>query len=259
MVLAGIGVELLADAGVFLFSERLQRLEGADIQALDTKSREAGEKASDALGKSSEAMDKSEAADSASKGALNKSGKAEHASISALELAMGARKEADSFEKDIVSAKTQAAEAEAHLAEALRRVATAEQETARLTDRFSDRTMTDEQVRMIADKLRSFSGQEFEAITYPDLREPMALFNRIIGCLAMGGWRYIPPERRSDLLGGVSGVQVYIHSLAGDQVRKGADSLVSALIKEGIAASLRLEPPQVPQYSRVKLVIGTKP
>jgi hypothetical protein len=44
MVLAGIGVELIADGGVFLFSESLQRLEGSDIQALDKKAEEAQRK-----------------------------------------------------------------------------------------------------------------------------------------------------------------------------------------------------------------------
>ena len=42
-----IGGELISDAGVFVFSECLQRLEGADIQALDRKADDASRKAAD--------------------------------------------------------------------------------------------------------------------------------------------------------------------------------------------------------------------
>jgi hypothetical protein len=98
MVLVGVGLELISDGGVFLFSESLQKLEGADIQALDTKSREAADKANDALQKSVAAANASQKANDASNGAIDKSRKAERS-------ANAARKEADSFEKDIVSAK----------------------------------------------------------------------------------------------------------------------------------------------------------
>jgi hypothetical protein len=109
MVLAGIGFELLADAGVFLFSESLQRLEGADIQALGEKARVASNKATEAFGMSVNAEDRSDKANSTSEGALDKSTKAESSSLSALDLAKGARQEADSFEKDLVSSKEQIA------------------------------------------------------------------------------------------------------------------------------------------------------
>jgi|SRR5579862_5054127 len=193
MVLAGIGVELLADAGVFLFSESLQRLEGADIQALDEKARGASEKATDALGKSITAVDRSETANTISRGALDKSAKAEGSAIGALDLAKGARSEADSFEHDITSAKKQAADAEAHLAESLRQAAEASKEatTARLElDRLrAPRTLSAEQQRKVTESTRAFMGTEFILEVNP-IPEAINLAGVITNSLIASGWKW---------------------------------------------------------------------
>lgn len=125
MVLSGIGVQLLGDAGVFLFSERLQKLEGADIQALDKKARDTGDNAADAVSKSGTAVGRSEEADTASKGALANSGNAERSAGRAMNLARGAREESDTFETRLGSAEYKADEAESHVTEAVQRTAEA--------------------------------------------------------------------------------------------------------------------------------------
>lgn len=186
MVLAGIGGELFADVGVFLFSVSLQRLEGADIQALDKKAREAGDRAADALGKSKTAIDRAEKADSTSKAAEDKSGRADHSATSALDLAKGARQEADSFERDIVSAKKQAADAESHLAEALKQAADASAELKRLE---SPRSLTNESE--LVEALKLFRGTEFMfASVYSD-DESFQLLKQIDFVLDKAGWKRV--------------------------------------------------------------------
>jgi hypothetical protein len=85
--------ELLADGSVAVLSHRLQNLEGNDIQALDSKARIAGEKATAALGTSSAAFTKAQAAEDASGRAVDKSGKAETTASRAITLANKARQE----------------------------------------------------------------------------------------------------------------------------------------------------------------------
>lgn len=100
MVLAGIGVELIADGGVFVFSESLQRLEGSDIESLDRKTGAANDRANDAIGKSRAAVEKSETANRTSAGAVDKSGKAESSALRALNLAKEAATKTGSLEKE---------------------------------------------------------------------------------------------------------------------------------------------------------------
>jgi hypothetical protein len=133
IVAVSLAGELIADGGVFVFSHHLQKLEGADIDALERKSAKALDDSNAAIGEAKAASDEAAAAkleSSNAKGIANASDR----------LARGTRKEADSFEGDIVSAKTQAADAESHLAEALRSAVEAKTELDRLK---SPRSLTD--------------------------------------------------------------------------------------------------------------------
>jgi hypothetical protein len=191
MVLLGIGVELIGDAGVFVFSESLQRLEGADIQALDIKAQTAGEKANNALTKSGEA-------DNTSKGAMDKAGKAEQSSTNALSLARGARQEADSFEKDIVSAKAQAADAESHLAEALRRAADA---TSALDRLKSPRSLTD--ISKLISALATFKNTEYTFSSVGADEESLTLLKSVDDLLQKAEWK------RGKPVGGFPAINVF--------------------------------------------------
>ncbi len=200
MVLAGIGGELLADAGVFVFSERLQSLEGADIQALDIKARDASERADAALGKLQAALDRAAAADIASKAAVDKSGKAARSASGALNLAKGARQEADSFEKDIVSARTQAAEAEAHLEEARKRAADTSAELERIK---APRSLTN--TSALVDSLMPFKGTEFmfASVYFDD--ESLRLLRQIDSVLEQAGWKR---QRHPGMNLGIPAIQI---------------------------------------------------
>ncbi len=266
LVMVGVAGELLGDGGVFLFSHRLQTLEGADIQALDVKAEKAGSKATNALTKSGMALSQAGAANDAAKGAVDKSGKAVKTAANAMRLARGARQEADSFAKDINEAKRDALEAKTLLSEvrqlakeAQERASSAEKGTERLTTRFADRLLTDAQVQAIGAALKSFAGQEWEVTTYWDIPECINISNRILAALQIARWKYIPPEGFHALFGGVVGVLVYVHpSPPNGNVRLAADALVSALNANGITAQLRLENAKNTPSNRITLSIGTK-
>jgi hypothetical protein len=184
-----------------------------------------------------------------------------------------ARREADSFELDIIAAKKGTAEALDRTAKAEESLdnaqkgavtanehaAIAERETAGLKQRFADRNLTDAQIVLIASKLKFFAGQEFDITPYWELKEPMAITNRIFGALNFAGWKYIPPKQSGFLIGGLAGVLVYVHPSASQKTRDSADSLVSALSEQGVASELRLENPANPVENTLHLSVGTKP
>jgi hypothetical protein len=184
MVLSGIGVELLSDAGVFLFSERLQKLEGADIEALDKKARDAGDKAADALSESGMAVGGPAEAETASKGALANSGNAERSAGRAMDLARGARQEADTFEKRPGFAEHKADEAESHVTQAVQRATEA---TAALDRIRLPRELT--HIPELATTLRPFKDTEYTfASAFAD-EESMKLRKQIEGMLQLAGWK----------------------------------------------------------------------
>ena len=184
LVMIGVAGELCGDGGVFLFSRQLQILEGADIQALDTKSRDARERANDALSKSGMAVVRAGEADNTSKGAMDKAGKAERSLTSALDLAKGARQEADSFERDIVAAKKQAAEAESHLAEALKEASAAQAELNLLK---TPRSLTN--VAALISALQTFNGTQFGFTGIYGDQESIDLAEKISDGLQLAGWK----------------------------------------------------------------------
>ena len=129
----------------------------------------------------------------------------------------------------------------------------------KIEERLADRSLTDAQVRVIADKLKLFSGQEFGITTYWDLKEPLSMANRIYGALNLAGWKYLKPESATFLLGGVAGVLVYVHPAADELTKKAAASLVSALTKEGITLELREQNDPKNPNNRLYFNVGTKP
>jgi hypothetical protein len=231
MVIVGVAGELIGDGGIFLFSRHLQTISEAEFAVLNKQAAEVYKEAATV------------------------------------------RKEADSFELDIARARKgaadaleRAAKAEENLGKARKyaavaneRAANAEKETAILKQRFADRTLTDAQVAAIAGKLRPFAGQEFDVTPYWELKESMAIANRIANALSLAGWKYTPPKQPGFLLGGRVAVLVYIHPAATEETKKAADSLVSALNEQGIASEIRQQSPANPIDNRLHLVIGTKP
>jgi hypothetical protein len=231
---------------------------GDKAEEADTKAKKAIADSSTALSQAKDALTKSgEAAESLGK-AEDEASKAQTASSNALTLAHDARQEADSFEKDIVSAKKQATEAEAHLAEARQLAANAAQGTAAITAELADRTLTDEQVKSIADKLKFYAGQEYDITPYRDSKESVGIAERIFLALRLAKWKFLP-SKAIGLFGGVVGVQVWRHPDADEQTKAAAAGLVAALLHEGIQAELQVQNSENnPKHSIISLNVGAK-
>jgi hypothetical protein len=167
------------------------------------------------------------------------------------------RQEAQATNKAIADAGVRAAEANAHAKEAEARAAEANARAAeanqkaeedrlarlKIEQRFADRTLTDEQIAAIADKLRPFVPQAYEITPYWDMKESVSITNRIYRALVLAGWTQNEPQKGRALLGGVVGVLVYIHPAAGSKTKDAANSLVSALNAENISSELKQENP----------------
>jgi hypothetical protein len=93
------------------------------------------------------------------------------------------------------------------------------------------RILADVELRAIAEKIRPFSGQEFQIVTYWEMQEPLSFANQLYaGLVELAGWKYIKPEGSRLMLGGTEGVQVWTHPDADEEVKKAADALITALI-----------------------------
>jgi DNA repair exonuclease SbcCD ATPase subunit len=84
-------------------------------------------------------------------------------------------------------------------------VENARAETEKIRRRLADRELSDEQLVQIGNKLRSFALQEYQITTFWDLKEPVAISNRIRQALTLAGWKYIPYDSAHFLLGGIAG------------------------------------------------------
>jgi hypothetical protein len=156
-------------------------------------------------------------------------------------------------------AERQKKEATAAVEALTKEIDEARAETRRLTKRMADRVLTDEQVQQIANKVKAYAGQEFQIVTYWDMKEPLALANQIYTSLDRAGWKYIKPESAAFMLGGTEGVQVWRHPDAEDRIQKAADALVAALKDADVAAVLKLQNAANPIDNKINLNVGTKP
>lgn len=147
------------------------------------------------------------------------------------------------------------------VAQANERAANAERETAKLTNRFSDRVLTYEQIATMFPKLHAFSGQEFIITAYWEIREPKTLAERIFTLLTTAGWKHTPlPGGGVMLLGGMSGIVASIDPKSDPQTKGAAEALVSGLNADGIEAQVREEEfSGNPAHNKILITIGTKP
>ncbi len=230
--------------------DRTNELSGSVIGSLGQKAEDADKKAAQALTDSGTAQHKADEANTVASDALTKAGKAADSlgkaedeadkartsASNALVLARGARQEADSFEKDIRSAKEAAAEAK---------------------EKVADRTLTDAQAASVAEKINSFVGQRVQIMTYWDASEPIGLANRILLALRLAKWQYLPPPEHSILIGGITGVQVFIHPEADQSTKNAAGALTASLNKQGIAATLKFDTAYA--KNQIMINVGARP
>jgi hypothetical protein len=229
---------------VFVLEGRLEQANHAIRDTLTAKLGEADQMAKTALSDSSTAL--SQATDALTKAgkaqeslgkAEDEANRAQTASSNALTLARGARQEADSFEKDIASAKEAAAEAK---------------------EKLADRTLTDEQLRSIGAKLKTYSGQQYHVLAYWDSKESKSIAERIHIALQIASWTFVPYKDWNGLMAGLVGINVWVHTNADEPTKAAASALVAALLHEGIQAELRLEPATNTKTNMVSLNVGSK-
>jgi hypothetical protein len=169
-------------------------------------------------------------------------------------------------ERDAADAKAIAAKAsdqtltlESNAANAKERAAKAEKALLELQQKLSDRTLSEQQLKTIAARLKAFSGQEYQVIAYWDSKESMAIGNRIHEALQLAHWVYLKPDGWHGLLGGAIGVVAYIHPDADEYTRNAAVSLISALNSEGIESELKHQiAGNNPKNNKISLTIGAK-
>ena len=137
-------------------------------------------------------------------------------------------------------------------------IAAARAETKVLQERLADRKLTDEQVATIADSIKPFAGQQFELVTYWDIKECMAISNRIYDALHLANWEYLKLQRAEVLFGGVSGVLVYVNPKADEKTKNAAGELVRALNHANIYSEQKEENDPTPN-NKIQLNVGTKP
>lgn len=100
----------------------------------------------------------------------------------------------------------------------------------------SPRSLTDEQIARIREKMRPFAGQRFGIITYWGVKEPSDFANRIgSDALIAAGWVSI--DKFGVLVGMATGVEVQIDVESDETTKNAANELVSALAAENIAAT----------------------
>jgi len=149
LVILGVAGELIADAGVFAFSARLQSISDIEVARLNVAAESAN-----ATAKQFE----SQIADANSKAEI-------------------ARKNSESFRLDIAKANERAAQADARAAQA----------NLELTKLKTPRTLNAEQQKRAAGKLRLFAGTQFDIALLTD-PETQDLLPKIEDLLTSAGW-----------------------------------------------------------------------
>ena len=166
-------------------------------------------------------------------------------------------------ERDAAAATAQAKEAESHLADANRAASEANARAAKaaleLAKFKAPRTLTDAQIKVIADKLIVFVGQAFQITTYWVSHEPLGLANRIFLALQLSRWTYIKPTGWSSPLFNEEGVFVYVHPHASESSKNAANALVSALNNAGIVSELKHADPSAKEIERISISVTAKP
>jgi hypothetical protein len=173
--------------------------------------------------------------------------------------AANAKKDAETLHKAALDAKAAQQQVETHLAEQRERAAKAERELLELQQTLADRQLSDKQFKEIIEALRPFSGQEYDVTAYWDSKESLNIAERINQALQIAEWKFLPMTQYRAMLGGVVGIQIWRHPEADTRTIKAAESLIAALLREGLQAEPRIQnPTNNPKHNRISLSIGAK-
>jgi hypothetical protein len=166
----------------------------------------------------------------------------------------------EEFERYKIEAGERISDTYARAAEANQKAEQEKLARVKIEERLADRQLSDSQVAAIAEKIKPFGAQEFAMVAYWNLREPMALAERVFKVFQLTDWKYIPPPATGIMLiDGIEGVQIWLHPDADPRTWEAAIALEDALKTEGITAELKTQNPANPKDNRITLNVGTKP
>lgn len=160
--------------------------------------------------------------------------------------------------QNAADAEIRAVKAGIDVAAEQQRTTASEQHVKELQSQLADRSLSDDQVILIAGKLQRFAGVTYTVTAYWDSRESMGIANRVHQALQGAHWSYSPEGSESMMLGGVVGFLVWTHPDAEQSTKEAADSLIKALKKEGLAAEARSQNPTNPKSDVIGVVVGAK-
>jgi hypothetical protein len=231
IVAVSLAGELIADGGVFVFSHHLQKLEGADIEALQKK-------ATKALSDSTSALDKAKSAADVADTAKLESGNAKDTASAAESVARAAQQEANAFARDIASAKADASEAKMLLTDIRQLAAEAKASAAESARKVADRHVTPAQRDRIHKSLVRWSGRDIRLymVSVNGDGEMWTYGSELLNALgSIPGWSLKFSGQSRNI--GLSGLSIRIEPLASESDRALANGLVSALHDAGLQAS----------------------
>ncbi|MBV9155504.1 MAG: hypothetical protein JO097_04535 [Acidobacteriaceae bacterium] len=259
MVVISLIGEFVGDAGVFVFSKELQRIEGNEVDALDRRAKAAGNDAAKAIGDAAKAANKSQ-------DALNSASASANA-------ASAAKVEADSYEGQIRSALQQAAAAEKELTEARNQAAAANTkalEAQRALDAYkAARVLSPQQQRKMETALEGFAGTPYEVAVCSN-SECIDLLRQIDSVLMLAGWTEKPSARKDlrttiNLGNGLSAEQAFTSGIIVGVSKPGAAklgdaarALASELNAVGISAQAGYLADNDPSPDNVHVIVGNK-
>lgn len=130
-----------------------------------------------------------------------------------------------------------------------------------LERRLAARSLSDDQVKAIIERLKPFAGQHFDIVPYWQNPESYTIADRLYKALPAAGWVYDHPVKvRGMILGVVTGISVWSDKRS-EPSMKSAAGLIAALNANGIEA----RPDDTPQTStepistKINISVGIKP
>jgi hypothetical protein len=239
LVLLGVAGEMVMESGAFWYSLRLTSIEESAIASAQQKANEAAAQAAN-LGVSQQNLrdfvaneeHQNETAMKELKRTTDQLEKARHDALSA----------ADASQKVLVSINAE-----------LKSEKDVRQKFAKMVE---PRDITAIQQENIISDLKQFNGQKFTLTTFWDLKEPLAFTNKLYAVLCASGWKYDDSGQKSFLLGGISGIQVFVYPKASKKTQDAANSLVATLKALGLEVVQRV--PTGSPDEELRINIGTK-
>jgi hypothetical protein len=113
-----------------------------------------------------------------------------------------------------------------------------------LETRLAARSLSDEQISSIGDRLKQFNDQHFDIVTYWKNPESLALANRIYEALTKGDWKYDKPATGEFILGVQTGVVIWHDDRAPVGTVLATKELIGALNDNNVDASADGTPQQ---------------